>query len=65
MLTAHSLTGAVVLLSLSQAAVDTMLLSPVLCSSPTLQLTADSCLTLSCRGLSRHRRTAAWPGQQL
>ena len=43
----------------------TLLLSPVLCSSPTLQLTADSCLTLSCRGLSRHRRTAAWPGQQL
>ena len=38
----HSLvTGAVVLLSLSQAAVDTLLLSPVLCSSPTLQLTAD------------------------
>ena len=50
-------TGAVVLLSLSQAAVDTLLLSPVLCSSPTLQLTADSRLTLSCRGgLSRRCR---------
>ena len=59
-------TGAVVLLSLSQAAVDTLLLSPVLCSSPTLQLTADSRLTLSCRGLSRRcRQSLARPAALL